>query len=180
MAHSSAIYPSLRNKVVLITGGAEGIGAATVELFCRQGSNVVFFDISESSGKALVESIRQKRDADKDIKWTIPSFHQCDVRDLQALYGCTRVIENEQGTIDVLVNNAAKAGASSRVPSLQVTPEGWQADMDVNLRHVFFLTQAVVPGMQKKGSGSIINMGSISWRIPAVGTAVYIVSSYSL
>ena len=173
MAVSSAIYPSLQDKVVLITGGAEGIGAAAVELFCRQGSKVIFFDISEPSSKALIDQIKSLRDADKDSRTTVPTFYQCDVTDLDQLQQVAMRVLDDHETVDVLVNNAAAAGAKSRVPSVKVTPESWEFDVNVNLRHVFFLTQAIVPAMQKQGSGSIINMGSISWRIPAVGTPVY-------
>ncbi|KAK3702133.1 hypothetical protein LTR37_015108 [Vermiconidia calcicola] len=155
MAHSSAIYPSLRDKKVLITGGAEGIGAAAVELFCRQGSEVIFLDISEASSKNLIESIKELSEADRDSRTTVPNWQQCDVTNLEELKEVAKRVLDNFGTIDVLVNNAAAAGAKSRVPSVQVTPESW--DFDIN----------------KQGSGSIINMGSISWRIPAVGTPVY-------
>ncbi|KAK3711862.1 hypothetical protein LTR37_009380 [Vermiconidia calcicola] len=170
---SSAIYPSLRDKKVLITGGAEGIGAAAVELFCRQGSEVIFLDISEPSSTTLIESIKELQGADQESRITIPVFQQCDVTNLEELNEVAKRVLDECGTINVLVNNAAAAGAKSRVPSVQVTPESWDFDINVNLRHVFFLTQAIVPAMKKQGSGSIINMGSISWRIPAVGTPVY-------
>ena len=173
MAVSSAIYPSLRDKVVLVTGGAEGIGAAAVELFCRQGSKVIFFDISEPSSEALIEDIKKLQNEDKDSRTTVPVFYQCDVTDLDQLKDNAERVLSEHGTVNVLVNNAAAAGAKSRVPSSQVTRDSWDFDVKVNLRHVFFLTQAIVPAMQKQGSGNIINMGSISWRIPAVGTAVY-------
>ena len=173
MAVSSAIYPSLRDKTILITGGAEGIGAAAVELFYRQGSKVIFFDISESSSRTLIDSLEGLDGAEKDMRTTNPAFYHCDVTDLDQLQETAKRVLDEHGTIDVLVNNAAAAGAKSRVPSSQVTPESWDFDVNVNLRHVFFLTQAIVPAMQKQGSGSIINMGSISWRIPVVGTPIY-------
>ena len=159
---------------MLITGGAEGIGAAAVELFCRQGSKVVFFDISEPSSKGLIDTIKAIQDQDKDSRTSVPSFYQCDVTDLDQLKNVAKQVLDDHGRIDVLVNNAAAAGAKSRVPSLKVTPESWDFDVNVNLRHVFFLTQAIVPAMQKQGSGNIINMGSISWRIPVVGTPVYV------
>lgn len=169
----SAIYPSLEGKVVLLTGAAEGIGAAAVELFCRQGSTVIFLDISESSANELIERIRKDKQLSKDSRLTVPTFYHCDVADLQQLQQRAKQVLNEHGRVDVLVNNAAAAGAKSRVPSSEVTPESWEQDINVNLRHQFFLTQAVVPAMQKQGSGSIINMGSITWRIPTTGTPVY-------
>ncbi|KAI0834677.1 3-oxoacyl-reductase [Hypoxylon sp. FL0890] len=164
---SYATYPSLRGKTVLITGGAEGIGAASVELFSRQGSKVIFLDYSENSAKKLLDKI-------KDIPGaTQPSFMHCDVTDLARLKECAEKTLADHGTVDVLLNNAARAGAGTRVPTAEVTPESFDHDVNVTLRHQFFLTQAVVPAMQKKGSGSIINMGSITWRIPAVGLPIY-------
>lgn len=169
----SAIYPSLEGKVVLITGGAEGIAAAAVELFCRQGSTVIFLDISESSAKSLIDKVRSGKEADKDSRTTTPTFYHCDVTDLNQLKETAKKVLDIHGTVNVLVNSAAAAGAKSRVPSAEVTPESWEFDINVNLRHVFFLTQAIIPAMQRQGSGSIINMGSITWRIPTYGVPVY-------
>ncbi|KAI0377901.1 3-oxoacyl-reductase [Hypomontagnella monticulosa] len=162
-----ATYPSLRGKTVLITGGAEGIGAASVELFCRQGSNVVFLDYSDTSAQKLLEKMKTIPGA------TQPTFMHCDVTDLPRLKECAEQTLAALGTVDVLLNSAARAGAQTRVPTAEVTAESWDQDLNVNLRHQFFLTQAVVPAMQKQGSGSIINMGSITWRIPAVGLPIY-------
>jgi NAD(P)-dependent dehydrogenase (short-subunit alcohol dehydrogenase family) len=174
MSQQYAIYPSLRGKTVLITGGAEGIGAACVELFWRQGSNVVFLDRSGESAQKLLDQLQdsQKENSNSHPN-ALPTFMSCDVTDLEGLRACAEKVSAEHGAVDVLLNNAAKAGAQSRVPTEEVTPESWDADVNVNLRHQFFLTQAVVPGMRSKGKGSIINMGSITWRIPATGLPVY-------
>lgn len=163
MASPSAIYPSLRDKVVLITGAAEGIGAAAVELFCRQGSKVFIFDISEESSQKLIERVRQLKPWHPDFPVTVPAFYRCDVTDLERLKGLVDDVLTEYGGIDVLINNAAAAGGSARKATMDVTPEGWEGNLNVNLRHVFFLTQYVVPSMKEKGKGCIINMGSISW-----------------
>ncbi|KAH7030795.1 3-oxoacyl-reductase [Microdochium trichocladiopsis] len=163
-----ATYPSLRGKVVLITGGAEGIGAAAVELFCRQQSKVVFLDISESSASQLQSRIAQIPGA------TQPVFMHCDVTDLKRLKECAdETLSRHGGVVDVLINNAGAAGEKARVPTEQVTPSSFDFDVSVNLRHQFFLTQAIVPAMQRQKKGSIINMGSITWRIPATRLPVY-------
>ncbi|KAI7537985.1 hypothetical protein KC331_g10624 [Hortaea werneckii] len=172
------IYPSLRGKKILVTGGAEGIGASAVELFAQQGSKVALIDISESSAKALIESIQKKSTQAAQPPWApaiqVPTFYQCDVTNLDQLKAqAKKILDDFGGTIDVLVNNAAAAGGKSRIPSVGVSPESWDFDVNVNLRHAFFLTQAVVPSMQKQGRGSIINMGSITWRIPSTDTPVY-------
>ncbi|KAI2620862.1 hypothetical protein GGS21DRAFT_388047 [Xylaria nigripes] len=168
--HQYATYPSLRAQTVLITGGAEGIGAACVEQYWHQGSNVVFFDISESSAKKLIEKLRVSHPKNAN---PLPKFTLCDVTDLNRLRQCAEEVIAERGAVDILINNAASAGVSSRVPTENVTRESWEFDINVNLRHQFFLTQAVLPSMRKKGKGSIINMGSITWSIPATGLPVY-------
>lgn len=162
-----ASYPSLRGKTVLITGGAEGIGASAVELFCRQGSNVVFLDYSEPSAQTLCDRIKGIEGA------TQPTFMFCDVTDLDRLKACADETLERFGQVHVLINNAGAAGPKSRVPTSGVTPESFEADVNVNLRHQFFLTQAIAPSMQRRGSGSIINMGSITWRLPATGIPIY-------
>ena len=161
------IYPSLRDKVVLITGAAEGIGAAALELFCRQGARVVFLDVADESAQKTMQKIASIKDA------STPKFIHCDVTDLAQLKECAAKALSQHGRIDVLVNNAGAAGPNSRVPTVDITPETFERDVNVNLRHQFFLTQAVVPAMKKQGSGSIINMGSITWRIPATELPIY-------
>lgn len=162
-----AVYPSLRDKVVLITGAAEGIGAAAVELFCRQGSRVIFFDIARDSAQKLLD----RMSAIDGI--TQPTYMQCDVTNLDQLEESASRAVSQFGRVDVLVNNAAQAGPDSRVPTASVTRASFEYDINVNLRHQFFLTQHIVSTMQKQGSGSIINMGSITWRIPATEIPVY-------
>ncbi|TGJ83214.1 hypothetical protein E0Z10_g5560 [Xylaria hypoxylon] len=170
MSQKYATYPSLRGKSVLITGGAEGIGAASVENFWQQGSNVAFLDISDTSAQKLLDRLRTSH---PENQTPLPKFLHCDVTDLDRLRACAEEVVAEHGAVDILLNNAASAGGDTRLPTEEVTPESWDAEVNVNLRHQFFLTQAVLPGMKAKGKGSIINMGSISWSIPAVGFPVY-------
>lgn len=174
MTTQHATYPSLRGKTVLITGGAEGIGAATVELFALQGSQVIILDISSSSAATLISKISSlPANPNNSPPIPTPIFHHCDVSDLPALQSLAQKILEEHKTIHILINNAASAGALVRKDTLSTTPESWDFGINVNLRHMFFLTQAVVPSMRAAGGGSIVNMGSITWRIPAVGLPVY-------
>ncbi|KAH9824567.1 small oligopeptide transporter [Teratosphaeria destructans] len=179
MAIPYTVYPSLREKVVVITGGAEGIGAAAVELFCRQGSKVAFLDIAESSATHLIDRIKDlsqqlsKEQSQALPPVTQPDYFQCNVTDLTRLKQVAEEILAKYGTVHVLVNNAALAGAVSRKPTAEITPESWESTINVNLRHQFFLSQYLLPAMQNQRSGSIINIGSIAWRIPSVGLPVY-------
>jgi D-xylose 1-dehydrogenase len=158
-----AQYPSLQDKVVLITGGATGIGASMVGHFAAQGSRVAFLDVDESSAAKLI-------DASARGKHT-PLFLNCDLTDIAALRGAIQEVEAKLGSVNVLVNNAAR---DDRHKTSDVTPEYWDERMAVNLRHQFFATQAVAPGMTRSGGGSIINMSSISWIIPSTGLPAYI------
>ena len=159
-----ARYPSLEDKVVLISGGASGIGASMVEHFARKGSRVAFIDQDKLSAAKLVAKLSPDR-------IHVPLFLECDLIDITALRSAIRDIEGKLGTVSCLVNNAAR---DDRHKTSEVTPEYWDERMAVNLRHQFFATQAVVPGMTSAGGGSIINMSSISWIIPSTGLPAYV------
>jgi NAD(P)-dependent dehydrogenase (short-subunit alcohol dehydrogenase family) len=173
MPTQHAIYPNLRGKNVLITGGAEGIGAAAVELFALQGAQVIVLDISTSSAQSLIAKLKNLTDPITHAPVPTPIFHQSDVADLPNLQALAQEILQTHTTIHILINNAATAGSLARRDTMSMTPESWDFNMNVNLRHMFFLTQAFVPAMRAAGGGSIVNMGSITWRIPAVGLPAY-------
>jgi NAD(P)-dependent dehydrogenase (short-subunit alcohol dehydrogenase family) len=147
---SSAIYPSLRGKRVVVTGGGSGIGAGIVAGFARQGAEVIFLDVADADSKVLAEQL-----AGSDIA---PVYIRCDLMDLDAVAKTFAQI----GPVDVLVNNA---GNDDRHKLAQVTPAYWDERMNVNLRHMLFCTQAVAPGMKARGGGAVINFGSISWHL---------------
>jgi NAD(P)-dependent dehydrogenase (short-subunit alcohol dehydrogenase family) len=154
-----AVYPSLANKTVVITGGGSGIGEVIVEGFVRQKAKVYFLDVAESESRALVTRLA---DGARYIK--------CDVTDVRALRAALADIEAKAGPIAVLVNNAAN---DDRHKVEEVTPEYWENRIAVNLRHLFFASQAVAPGMKKAGGGAIINLGSVSWHLAIENLPVY-------
>jgi NAD(P)-dependent dehydrogenase (short-subunit alcohol dehydrogenase family) len=94
-----AVYPSLKDRVVFITGGGSGIGESLVEHFCAQGAKVAFVDIAEAPSTALVERIAAKGERK-------PLFMPCDLRDIDALKACVAKAAKELGPIRVLLNNA--------------------------------------------------------------------------
>jgi NAD(P)-dependent dehydrogenase (short-subunit alcohol dehydrogenase family) len=162
MAYGS--YPSLRDRVVVVTGGASGIGEKIVEAFAAQGSVVAFLDIQNEAALRLVSKIAANGHAE-------PYFQECDLTDVDTSRECIQRIVDKFRTIDVLVNNA---GNDARHSVEEVTPEFWDRSMAMNLKHQFFVSQAVIPAMKKAGRGSIINMSSISWIIPSTGLPVYV------
>ncbi|MBN8807836.1 MAG: SDR family oxidoreductase [Sphingomonas sp.] len=155
MIANRAVYPSLRDKRVIVTGGGSGIGAALVEGFVDQGARVVFVDRSEEPSRELVDRLS----ADAAVP---PVFYQLDLRDLDVLAETMRAAIATLGGVDVLVNNAA---SDDRHSPHDVTPDYWDDRIAVNLRHLFFAAQAVIPSMQAQSSGAIVNFGSISWHL---------------
>jgi len=160
-----ATYPTLRDRVVIVTGGASGIGEAIVHAFAGQGARVFFLDIQDEPAALLIERSRSSRH--------IPVYHRCDLTNIDALRQTIADIVRRTGTIDVLVNNA---GNDTRHAIQDVTQELWDFTMAVNLRHQFFAAQAVLPAMQARGQGSIINMSSIGWVIPSTSQSVYVMA----
>ncbi|MFT3974098.1 MAG: SDR family oxidoreductase [Amaricoccus sp.] len=154
-----AVYPSLRGRTVLVTGGGSGIGAAIVRRFAEQGARVGFLDVNEPASIALAAELG-------------PSvrFELCDLRDIPALRAAVTRIADALGPVTILVNNAAH---DERHRIEDVTPEYWDDRYAVNLRHQFFAAQAVAPGMKAAGGGTIINLGSNSWMQGRGGMPAY-------
>ena len=169
VSHPFAVYPSLRNRAVLVTGGATGIGASIVEHFARQGSRVAFLDVQDEAAAALVESLTDVESA--------PFYIHCDLRNVDELQSSVKRAIAQLGTVDALVNNAAN---DQRHRIEEVTPEFWDESIAVNLRPQFFMIQAVLPAMKAAGQGSIINMSSIAWMIPSTGLPVYIAAKAAI
>ena len=153
-----AIYPSLKGKRVIVTGGGSGIGAGIVQAFARQGSEVVFLDVLEAESRELVKSLAGAP--------AVPEFRRCELKDLDSVAANVQAI----GAVDVLINNAAN---DDRHDPAEVTPQYWEDRIAVNLRHVFFCSQAVIPGMKSRRGGAIVNLGSISWHLGMAGLVLY-------
>jgi NAD(P)-dependent dehydrogenase (short-subunit alcohol dehydrogenase family) len=145
-------YPSLADRVVFVSGGGSGIGASLVEHFAMQGSRVAFCDIDDAASKALVASLSASKHA--------PHYGYCDVRDTRAYQAHLAAVEAKFGAIRVLVNNA---GNDARHSLAELTPEYWDNNQALNLKHQVFAIQQAAPGMAAAGGGSIINLGSVSW-----------------
>lgn len=156
---TQAVYPSLAGKTVVVTGGGSGIGEAMVENFARQKARVFFLDIAEAESQTLKARLNGTTE-----------FIKCDLTDLDALRSAIAAIEAKAGPIRVLVNNAAN---DDRHRFEDVTPAYWEQRIAVNLRHLYFAAQAVVPGMKRAGGGSIINLGSVSWHMSMPDLSIY-------
>jgi NAD(P)-dependent dehydrogenase (short-subunit alcohol dehydrogenase family) len=142
-----AVYPSLKDKVVFITGGASGIGACFVEGFHQQGAKVGFIDRDGAEGRALADKL--------EGSW----FAACDVTDAPALEKAIADCAQALGPIGALINNVAN---DTRKAAVDTTAEQWRAGLAVNLDPVFIASRAVYPGMKAAGGGTIVNISSIN------------------
>jgi NAD(P)-dependent dehydrogenase (short-subunit alcohol dehydrogenase family) len=158
----TAQYPSIRDKRVIVTGGASGIGEGIVEAFVLQGAQVGFVDILPEAGERLVQRLGHAEH--------VPVFRAQDVSDSDGLAGAMTALADALGGCDVLINNAA---SDDRHMLDDVTPAYWDERLAVNLKHKFFASQAVWPGMKASGGGVILNLGSISWHLGLDELALY-------
>lgn len=146
-------YESLADRVVIVTGGASGIGEVLVRAFAANDTRVAFLDLQEQAGQALAASLKASAKH-------APLFVPCDLTDIEALRAALAKVRAELGPAAALVNNAAN---DQRHTFAEVTPEQFDWMMAVNLRHVYFACQAVLPQMIELGFGSIVNMSSLAW-----------------
>ncbi len=159
-----AFYPSLKGRVVLVTGGGSGIGASLVEHFCDQGAKTLFLELDAGTAAATADDVAERTGI-------TPLWRAVDLRDIPATRAAIEALAAEAGgPIRGLVNNA---GNDDRRPALEVTPELWDERFATNLSHQFFCAQAVLPGMMAAGGGSIVNLGSNSWMQGAAGLIAY-------
>lgn len=145
---AGAIYPGLKDRVVFVTGGASGIGAAFVEQFHAQGSKVAFVDLQADAGEALAGRLGQGA-------W----FRRCDVTDVPALQAAIRDAAQALGPVTVLINNVAN---DTRHEAAETSMDAWRKGLAVNLDPAFAASVAVYPMMKAAGGGSIVNVSSIN------------------
>lgn len=144
----------MKDKVVLVTGGAAGIGKATAERFAEEGAKVIICDLAEEAGKKVAEAINGE-------------FSKVNVTDRQAVQAWVDEVIAKHGRIDVIVNNAGivRDGQLVKFKEGQLVGQMSEADFDlvisINLKGVFNCAQAVVPQMIKQGSGVILNASSV-------------------
>lgn len=153
----------VKGKVVIVTGGALGIGQASCTLLALEGAKVAIVDILEADGKKLAEQI-QSRGHTAEF-WKMDTSNENEVQQV------FKEIADKFGRIDVLVNNAGIEGVNK--PTHEVTEEEWDRVMSVNVKGVFFCTKHAVPYMKKAGGGSIINLSSIYGLIGAPDVPPY-------
>ena len=148
-------------KVVVITGSARGIGAATMKVFAHQGCTVIGLDILPEGAEITQKICEEGGDA---------LFLKCDVADEKQVAACLAQIGENYGRVDVLVNNA---GIVLVKPFDQITWDEFQHTMNINLGGHFLLCKYVLPYMKKQKSGVIVNMGSVSGHVGQMDHVMY-------
>lgn len=156
-------FPDLADVSVLITGGGTGIGACLTEGFLRQGARVAFIDIADRASRDLCRRLETETGREA-------LFLHADLRDPVALREAADMAAHQNGQVGVLVNNAA---LDTRHAIEDVTPDFWDENQAINLRHQFFAVQAVTPGMKAAGRGAIVNFTSTAFMINGGGFPSY-------
>lgn len=156
-----AKFNDLKGASVFITGGGSGIGASLSEGFLEQGAKVAF--VQRSDATAFCDEMEAKHS-------NRPLFMPCDITDVEALKACIEQAAEAHGPITTLVNNAAN---DKRHTTAEVDSDFWDWMIAINFKAYFFACQAVIPGMQAAGGGSIINFSSISYMMGNAGYPLY-------
>jgi NAD(P)-dependent dehydrogenase (short-subunit alcohol dehydrogenase family) len=161
--------PDLRGRTAVITGAGSGIGAETSVVLAGYGASVAVCDINDDGAAAVVGRIQA-------ANGTAIAVHH-DVRDKQSSLEMAATVEHQLGPIGILVNNA---GVSRRVPFLELDETEWDRLMSINVKGVLFTTQAVLPGMLRRRSGSVINMSSVVGKEAYPGFLHYCTSKFAV
>ena len=155
----------LRGKIALVTGGAGGCGLAASELFAAEGAKVGIVDLPSSAGEQLAWDMVA---AGHDVV-----FAPADVSDAEQVKRAVATVEDRFGGINVLMNHA---GILAVGPFLEITEVEWDRIMSVNVKSMFLVTKAVLPGMIASGGGSIVSTSSISGVVATPMEVLYCTS----
>jgi NAD(P)-dependent dehydrogenase (short-subunit alcohol dehydrogenase family) len=165
---SLPVYPDLKGASVFITGGGSGIGAGLTEAFLRQGARVAF--VQRRDAAAFCDAMAAETG-------NRPLFIACDITDPDALKAAIDQAAAAHGPVRVLVNNAAN---DQRHTLAEATPDFIDWSLAINFKAYVYACQAVIPGMRALGTGSIINMTSISYMMGNAGYPIYTASNSAL
>ena len=142
----------LKNRVAVVTGGAQGFGLAITERFIDSGAKVVIWDIDENEAKKALEKVKSKN----------LTYQIVDVSNIETINNKLSEIETTHGNIDIFINNAGVAGKNTTVAEYPV--DEWNKVINLNLNAVFYCCKAVVPFMEKNDYGRIVNIASIAGK----------------
>ena len=156
----------MKNKVVVITGGGSGMGAAMATGFVELGAKVAIFDLDEKKGTQVANDL-----GDAAV------YYKVDVTSKQAVEDAVEDVETKFGPLTSFVNSA---GVSKMVPFLESSEELWDLTMNVNLKATFLCCQVAVERMLKNGGGAILNMSSLSGKKASSWQTIYCASKFGV
>ena len=157
-----------QDKVIIVTGGAKGIGRGICDAFAREGARVLCADVDEAAGTQLA-------DESQALAGTI-RFQGADVADRSASEALVETAVSQWGGVDVLCNNVGIQPTNSYVPAHELPEDLWDRIIDVNLKSFFLMTRCCVPPMKQRGGGVIINTASVQGLQSMKGVAAYAAS----
>jgi NAD(P)-dependent dehydrogenase (short-subunit alcohol dehydrogenase family) len=153
----------LKNKVAIVTGGAVGIGRATVLRMCEEGAAVAVLDVLDAEGRKFVSALTARK-----LK---ARYWHCYVASEKEVQKTVHQVVRHFGRLDVLVNNAGVAGVNK--PTHQISEKEWDWVQAINVKGVFFCTKHAIPHLKKARGGSIVNLSSIYGLISAPDVPPY-------
>lgn len=160
----------MKGKTVIITGAASGIGKSTAALFAKQGANVVISDIQDEEGKATMDSIVANGGK--------ASFFKTDVSRPEEMEALVNFAVKTYGRLDIAVNNAGIGGELNPIADMSI--EGWQKVISVNLNSLFYGMKYQIAAMLKSGGGSIVNISSILGAVGFAGSSGYTAAKHGV
>jgi 3-oxoacyl-[acyl-carrier protein] reductase len=169
---TTTVFPSLKDRVVIITGAGQGIGRVYAKAFAAAGACVVIAELNEEKAAAVAEQILE---ADQQALAVTT-----DVGDEASVKEMIEIVEDEWGRIDVLINNAGIFSTLEMRPFDQIPLEEWEEVLRVNLTGAFLCAKAVLPAMRRAKWGRIINIGSGAVRLGRPNYLHYIASKAAL
>jgi 3-hydroxy acid dehydrogenase/malonic semialdehyde reductase len=162
---------SLKDKIVLITGASAGIGKACAFAFAREGAKILMCARRKDKLAALADELRDKHKADCH-------FFQLDVRDQKAVATALGTLPEKWKAIDILINNAGLSRGLSKLHEAGIVD--WEEMIDTNVKGLLYVSRVVIPGMVARGSGHIVNIGSIAGHEVYPGGNVYCATKYAV
>ena len=161
---------NLQGKTAIVTGGASGIGEAAALLFAEEGCKVVVSDVQEVKGNNLVQKIRQLNGKAIFVKADVSNPQDCEM--------LVNKTVSTFGSLDIAFNNAGIGGESNAVADLSI--EGWNHVIAVNLSSVFYCMKYELMQMQKQGVGAIVNNSSILGQVGFANAAAYVAAKHGV
>jgi NAD(P)-dependent dehydrogenase (short-subunit alcohol dehydrogenase family) len=160
----------LKGKVAIVTGASSGIGKSIAQSFAREGAAVVVSDLNQDAGEKVVADIRAAGGEATFVAGNVSKPADCE-RTVQAAL-------ERYDRLDVACNNAGIGGDTK--PTAELSIEGWQKVIDINLSGVFFGMKYQIPAMLKGGGGSIVNMASILGQVGFANSSAYVAAKHGV